>query len=100
MKKKKINKKCRAELVDVMDAAFSLPGYKDYINENFGVALDVAHDGNCMSDLDCIVHLSKLLGFKVSYNLYCYIDNHYDESLLELTKEDLPELWKIIDSYI
>ena len=100
MKKNKMNKRCRAELVEVMDAALSLPGYKDYIDENFGAALDVAHDGNCMSDLDCIVHLSKLLGFKVSYGLYCYIDNCYDESLLELTKEDLPQLWKIIESYI
>lgn len=96
---KKKYQKCRVELLQFMDTTLNLPGNEDYIDENFGAALDIAHDRNSIIDLDCIVHLSKLLGFKVSYGLYCYIDRFYDESLLELSKDDLPELWIHIGNY-
>lgn len=86
------------DLAEYLDGILSDPGYADYIIEHLGAAVDVARHGGCLIDLDNIVHLETILGFNVSYVLYCYIDSQYDGSLLEITdwKELMTHVWKYV----
>ncbi len=95
---KQVNNQDVEELAKYLDNVLSSPGYSDYILNYLGEALDVARHGNCLLDLDNIVHLKKVLGFNISYELYGYIDSQYDYSLLEV--EDKNELMQHVWNYL
>jgi DNA integrity scanning protein DisA with diadenylate cyclase activity len=76
------------ELVEKCDNRLSNLGYKDYIEENIGEALDVVKHGGNLYDLDNIIHLKDIMRMSVSYELYSYINSHYDDSVLELGEEN------------
>lgn len=97
-KVKQVNNQDVEELAKYLDNVLSSPGYSDYILNYLGEALDVARHGNCLLDLDNIVHLKKVLGFNISYELYGYIDSQYDYSLLEV--EDKNELMQHVWNYL
>ena len=60
------------QLVELMDESFGLPGYKDYIKENFFMAVEVLKNSGNIYDLDAMVALSKALGMDVSYGFYSF----------------------------
>lgn len=72
----------------------------EYLELNASEAVEVAKNGGDIYDLDNMLHLRELLGFSVSYNLYHYIDNHYDGGILELEKEDFPALVWLVEDYV
>lgn len=43
------------QLVELMDESFGLPGYKDYIKENFFMAVEVLKNSGNIYDLDAMV---------------------------------------------
>ena len=45
------------QLVELMDESFGLPGYKDYIKENFFMAVEVLKNSGNIYDLDAMVAL-------------------------------------------
>ena len=67
------------QLVELMDESFGLPGYKDYIKENFFMAVEVLKNSGNIYDLDAMVALSKALGMDVSYGFYSFVDKCYDD---------------------
>lgn len=93
-------KKCQKvkNLAEYLDSILSDPGYADYIIEHLGAAVDVVRHGGCLIDLDNMVHLETILGFNVSYELYCYIDSQYDGSLLDIEnwEELMAHVWKYV----
>lgn len=69
----KANEKMLKKLVPEMSRLFALEGYEDYIEEHFGMAAEVLHNGGSIYDLDGMVLLSETLGFPVSYNFYHFV---------------------------
>lgn len=67
------------QLVELMDESFGLPGYKDYIKENFFMAVEVLKNSGNIYDLDAMVALSKALGMDVSYGFYSFVDKCCDD---------------------
>lgn len=67
------------QLVELMDESFGLPGYKDYIKENFFMAVEVLKNSGNIYDLDAMVALSKALGMDVSYGFYSFVDKFCDD---------------------
>lgn len=67
------------QLVELMDESFGLPGYKDYIKENFFMAVEVLKNSGNIYDLDAMVALSKALGMNVSYGFYSFVNKCCDD---------------------
>lgn len=70
------------QLVELMDESFGLPGYKDYIKENFFMAVEVLKNSGNIYDLDAMVALSKALGMDVSYGFYSFVDKCCDDNMI------------------
>lgn len=87
-------------LVNKCDDSLSLRGYKEYIQENLGEAIDVVKHDGCIFDLDNIIHLKEVMEISISYEMYMCIDSHYDCSLLEIGIEDKEELFSVLNDYI
>lgn len=84
--------------VKTCDARLSNPGYKEYIREHLGEAIDVAKHKGCLLDLDNIVHLKETMEMNISYEMYSYIDSCFDCSLLDV--EDKKEFFDVLEDYI
>lgn len=81
--------------------------YNDLMENDYGYAesnpleaIECAVNNGCMIDFDNMVYLKELLGIDISYDLYSFIDKHYDGGLMELDKSDLPYLKWLINDYI
>lgn len=85
-------------LVETCDARLSNPGYKEYIKEHLGEAIDVAKHDGCLIDLDNIVYLKEQMGMNISYEMYSYIDSCFDCSLLDVEIKE--ELFEVLEDYI
>ena len=72
----------------------------EYAKSNPLEAIECVVNNGCMIDFDNMVYLKELLGIDISYDLYSFIDKHYDGGLMELDKSDLPYLKWLINDYI
>ena len=104
--KEKWSNEFQKSILEQLDQRLCLPGYKDYIQENFAEALEVVHNGGNMYDLDGIVAIEKILGFRISYGLYSVIDSQFDEdvSIAELCenadKETIEKIEELLAAYL
>lgn len=66
--------------------------------ERFETIECAANNGDIV-DLDLMMHLNELLKMPISFNLYRHIDRHFDGSVQELEKEDIPALNWLVNDY-
>jgi len=71
-----------------------------YAEGNPMEAIEVASAGGCLPDMDDMIHLKEILGFPITYAMFSYFEKHYDGSLMELGKEDLPALYWLLNDYV
>lgn len=81
--------------------------YESSLGEDFGYAesnpmetIEVASHNGDLYDLDNMVAIKDIINIPITYELYNHIGAHYDGSLLELEKEDLPQLEWLIEDYV
>lgn len=56
----------------------------DYVRENMFAAMETYRNNGTLYDLDCLVALSAVLGYPVSFPLYKSLNAKYDSDLLAL----------------
>lgn len=82
---------------------YLLPGYdddsKDFFNGHPIEYVECARHKGSSSDFDCMIHLNDLLNMSISWDLYCYIDGKYEESLMDLDKRDYAMLMQWVNEY-
>ena len=71
-----------------------------YAESNPMEAIEVASHNGALFDLDDMVNIKNIVGFPITFDLYRHINTHYDGSLMELDKEDLPQLEWLIEDYV
>lgn len=64
---------------------------EDYVKANHRIAAQVcSHDGT-LFDMDCMVDMSRILGYPVSWELYHYYNEHLEYDLMtECESPDAP----------
>lgn len=78
----------------------SIGNYYDYAESNPIETVEVASANGSLCDIDNMVYIKELIGFPISYDLYCHIDRHYDGSVMELSEKDIPAIEWLIEDYV
>ena len=71
-----------------------------YAEDNPMETLEVAKHNGCLPDLDNMVNIKGIVGHPITWDMYSYIDYHYDGSLMELTGMDLFKLEWLLADYV
>ena len=87
------------EICDRIDGYWDLVDDTSYAERHPLEAIECSRNGE-MIDLDWMVHLSELLKMPISWELYHYIDGHYDDSLMDLDESDLWWLEELVRRYV
>ena len=90
----------RQKLVEKCDEKLQLSGYKEYIAGNLGKALEATSFHGSLHDVDNMVHLEKLLGIPVPYDLCDYINTRIDYSVQELSENELDFLRELTEDWL
>ena len=90
----------KQKLVEKCDEKLQLSGYKEYIASNLGKALEATSFHGCLHDVDNMVHLEKLLGIPVPYDLCDYINTRIDYSVQELSEKKLDFLRELTEDWL
>ncbi len=88
------------ELLEYCVEKLRAEDYRDYILFNLSLALEVAKHDDSILEVDKMVNIKDITGVFPSYELYNYIDSHYEDiSLLELGEDDKSDLINLIVDY-
>lgn len=89
----------KLELAQLLQQRIAPDDDISYMTNNLGMAVDVAHRGGTLLDMDTMVELSRVLRFQVSYELYSYLNGRYESDLMGLC-ESYKEACKILGPMI
>lgn len=89
-----------SELLEFCVEKLHAEDYRDYILFNLSIALEAAKHDDSILEVDKMVNIKDITGISPSYELYNYIDSHYEDiSLLELGGDDKCDLMNLIVDY-
>lgn len=83
---------------EVIEEYFDINLQDDYIKNHLEELYYCYEHKKSIIDFDWWTHVADLLGIKISYEIYVFIDKYYDSDLMELCEKDIPALTEILNS--